>query len=488
MSPSVALLVFIVGIAGLFFFDRDSSARSLRAVWLPVIWLWIYGSRSISSWLGVSTLNDSPIDELVAAVLLVLGIIVLIRRRNIALLLKLSWPVVLYFSFCLLSLLWSDFPGHGFTRWIKALGDLVMVMVLATETQLDAALRRFFSRVGFILLPFSVLLIKYYPNLGRGYDEWGFETNTGVTNNKNLLGVVIFILALGTVWQILELLRDRKRPNRTRRLIAQSTLLGFGVSLLFTAHSATSGACFTLGAAFMVSTALPLFRRRPAAVHAIVLAMLLGGGLTVLLGGKAAAAQVVGRDATFTGRTDVWALVIPMAPNPLVGAGFENFWFGLRLTNLRNIYHPINEAHNGYIEVYLNLGFVGVGLIALILIYGYRRAVGAFRRDSALGSLLVAYILTAAIYSVTEAGFRMLSPIWFCLILSMVAASRLSAANGFLTADKTPGAMTGNADAWKAVRAASFDRAALNYRAEIDGVYSRPSKWPRTESLERQRR
>ena len=43
-----------------------------------------------------------------------------------------------------------------------------------------------------------------------------------------------------------------------------------------------------------------------------------------------------------------------------------------------------NESHNGYIEVYLNLGWLGLGLIALILGQGYRRTVSAFRRDSAL--------------------------------------------------------------------------------------------------------
>jgi len=426
MGSSIALCVFIVVITGLFFLDRDNSVRTSKALWLPVIWLWINGSRSISAWLGVGSQSDSPIDELVAGTLIVLGIIVIGRRRDVIFLLRRSWPIALYFSFCLVSLLWSDFPGHGFTRWIRALGDLVMVMVLVTDAQPTAALRRFFSRVGFLLLPTSVLLIKYYPNLGRGFDEWGLATNVGVTTNKNLLGVVTFVIGLGTIWQVLWLLRNRKQPNRARHLLAQCTLLFFGILLLFTAHSATSGACFTLGAAFMVVTALPVFGRRPTAVHAVVFAMLLGGGLFVLLGGQGAAAQAVGRDATFTGRTAVWALVIPMAPNPMVGAGFENFWFGPRLEYLRSIYHPINEAHNGYIEVYLNLGLLGVGLVALILTQGYRSAVAAFRRDSALGSLLVAYILTAAIYSVTEAGFRMVSAMWIFLLLSVVAASRVT--------------------------------------------------------------
>ena len=49
----------------------------------------------------------------------------------------------------------------------------------------------------------------------------------------------------------------------------------------------------------------------------------------------------------------------------------------------------LNEAHNGYIEIYLNLGWVGVCLLAIILISGYRRAVSAFRGNSAVGSLVV---------------------------------------------------------------------------------------------------
>jgi len=73
----------------------------------------------------------------------------------------------------------------------------------------------------------------------------------------------------------------------------------------------------------------------------------------------------------------------------------------------------------------LNLGWVGIGLIALILLQGYRTTARAFRRDPALGGLLVAYVVTAAVYNITEAGFRMLDPLWFFLLLSLVAASRL---------------------------------------------------------------
>jgi hypothetical protein len=54
MNPSSALFLFAVGIAGLFYLDRDNSIRTSKALWLPVIWLWIVGSRPVSAWLGLS--------------------------------------------------------------------------------------------------------------------------------------------------------------------------------------------------------------------------------------------------------------------------------------------------------------------------------------------------------------------------------------------------------------------------------------------------
>jgi len=428
MGSSIALVIFVVGIAFLFFLDRDNSVCTSKALWLPVIWLWINASRPISAWLGMNSLNGNWLDEIVAGILMVLGIIVIGRRRkDVILLLKRSWPIILYLSFCLVSVLWSDIPGQSFQRWVKALGDLIMVLIVATDVQPKAALRRLFSRVGFVLLPSSVLLVKYFPNLGRGYDQWGFQTNTGVTTNKNMLGVSTFVLALGAFWQVLRLLRDREQPNRGRHLLAQSATLCFGISLLVTSHSATSGASFTLGVLLLLVTAMAWMSRRPVAVHVIVLSILLTTGLAVLLGGTGAAAQALGRDPTFTGRTEIWSDVIPLATNPIVGAGFESFWSGQRLEKMRSIWgEGVNEAHNGYLEAYLNLGYVGVGLIGLILMQSYWNSVGAFRRDPAVGSLLIAFTITAAIYSITEAGFRMLDPIWFFLLLSVVAASRVT--------------------------------------------------------------
>lgn len=437
MPPQVATVLFAIGIAGLFLLDRDDSVRTSKALWLPVIWLLINGSRSVSCWLGMGPPEEIPgqlpasslLDQLVAGTLILSGAIVLIRPgRDVTGLLKASWPLALYFSFALVSLTWSDFPGWGLKRWVRALGDVIMVLIVVTDPHPTTALRRLLSRVGFVLLPASVLLIKYYPDLARGFSEWGGDeiVNTGVTLNKNLLGLLVFLIGLGSLWQVLSLLYDGEQPNRARRLLAQSTLLAFVVHLLFTAHSATSGASFTLGAGVMLVITRPFFRHRPVAVHALVLAVLMIGGITALLGGKDDAVKAMGRNPDLTGRTEIWKTVIPMVPNSIVGAGFETFWCGPRVQKFYEAYggiHMTNEAHNGYVEVYLNLGWVGVGIVALILWQGYRQTVNAFHYESGVGALLVAYVVALSAYNIGEAGFRMGTLSWFFLLLSTLAAS-----------------------------------------------------------------
>jgi exopolysaccharide production protein ExoQ len=435
----LAFLICSAGIAGLFFLDRDKSVRNSKALWLPVIWLWLIGSRPVSVWLGTgnssvgalaSTLDGNPMDAAIYATLLGIGVVVLLRRKKRTnAFLAANGPIIVYFLYCLISVVWSPFPGPACKRWIKALGDLVMVLILLTDGQPVAALRRVYSRVGFILLPFSVVLIRY-SDLGRGYDIDGNPMITGVTTNKNSLGLIVYLISLGALWSVRALLKDKKAPNRTRRLVAQGTLLIFGIELLQMAHSATSIACFILGGGLMLATGLRAIRKRPARVHALCLGIALVGGLAMLFGGGSALSSALGRGSGLSGRTDIWKCSIAAADSPVLGTGFESFWnanahkVAQCLTRLGFLdMSNLVSAHNGYLEVYLDIGLVGLCLMALILISGYRHAGEAFRRDSELGGLILAYLVTGVFYSVTEAGFRLMSPSWIFLLLALVSAN-----------------------------------------------------------------
>jgi O-antigen ligase len=303
-----------------------------------------------------------------------------------------------------------------------------MVLVIVTDARPAVALRQIYSRIGFVFFPLSMVLIKY-TNLGVSYDELG-PHYTGVTTNKNAFGLMLYVFTIGVVWNIRALILDRKASNRGQRLVAQVTLLGFGILLLQMAHSATSIFCFILGSGLMLATGLPIVKKRPSTLHTLCFGILLFGTGGVLLGGAGAVTGALGRTSDFSGRTEIWAAAIASADNQWVGTGFESFWN----KNNPKVAHILqsqgyadmsilNSAHNGYLQIYLDLGWMGVCLLAFILGSGYLRAVKAFRLNHELGSLFLAYLITCAFASITEAGFRIMTLSWIFLLLAVVGAT-----------------------------------------------------------------
>jgi exopolysaccharide production protein ExoQ len=439
-----ALIICLISIAVLFFLDRDRSVRTSKALWISIIWIAIIGSRPVSMWFGTtaqtgyaapSDLEGSPIDAAIFGVLILLGVFVLIARaRKTGRYLSMMTPVILYFAYCLISVFWSPVLVPSLKRWIKDVGDVVMVLIILTDGQPVAAIRRLFSRVGFLLFPFSLYLIRY-SDAGRAWDNDGNLYSVGVTTNKNSLGLILFVITLGVLWNFRWLLVNRNEPNRRRRMVAEGTLLLFAFVLLYMTHSSTSLACFLVGCALMLAPHLRLFKRRPSRAYILGPAVLILGGLAIFFNVTGDVAGALGRDSTFTGRTDIWTSLIPAVTSPMIGTGFDSFWNSSNVQvfqrNLEGLgfYHPerLNEAHNGYIEVYLNLGWIGVCLVLFILIAGYWLACKGLRHAPELGGLFLAFVVTGAIYSITEAGFRTLSPNWIFILLATIGGSGLNA-------------------------------------------------------------
>jgi len=446
MGGQLAILICCLGVAVLFYLDRDKSVLTSNALWVPSIWIGLASSRSVAQWFGMGapyglqgSLEGNPVDSVVIGTLQALGIIVLLSRgRKTGAYLAAITPLIAYSVYCLISVIWAPYQLPALKRWTKDLGDVVMVLIIAMESQPLGALRRVYSRLALILFPFSIVFIRY-TTLGRMWNNDGNMSIVGVTDNKNMLGLIAFVISLGLLWNLRWLLTNKGAPNRRGRLMAEGLVFMFGMYLLVVANSSTSKACFLLGSVIMLSCHLRPFRQRPALVHLLCFAIVLAGWLSGDL-----AASVLGRDSNLSGRTLMWAAMFLAVSNPLIGVGFDSFWTSPEAgifhhnLNLLHWFHPeqINEAHNGYIEVYLNLGWIGVFLIALILITGYWRAFKAFRRDPEIGSLALAIIVTGAIYSITEAGFRTLSPVWMFILLAVVSVSSF---NARLFANETEG-------------------------------------------------
>ena len=113
-----------------------------------------------------------------------------------------------------------------------------------------------------------------------------------------------------------------------------------------------------------------------------------------------------------------------MHTNPLIGTGYESFWLGPRLEWFwRQGLGYINEAHNGYLEIYLNLGLIGLSLLVGFLIASYRTICKRLMPFSSFASLSLAMWTTMLFYSVTEAGFRS-GLMWLMLLLAGISVSR----------------------------------------------------------------
>jgi exopolysaccharide production protein ExoQ len=426
MPPLVATVAFTVLIVGLLWLDRGRASKTSPALWLPVAWMFIGASRMASQWLGIealdamdTTLEGSPFDRVVLTGLLVAGLIVLaMRAERVGSLIRENKLLVAFFCYCTISILWSDFPFVAFKRLMKGIGNLTMVLVILSDPRPAAAMKQFLARLGFLLMPLSVLLIKYYPALGRVYNRWTWEAYfTGVSTDKNGLGGICMIVGLASLWRIIDGSR-RNGPAPKGPLLAHGVVLAMVIWLLGKADSSTAVACFLLGAMLIVMTTR-FVGREPARVHTLVATI----AMVVLLGavfpnGYSYVVEALGRNTTLTGRTEIWDDLFRMDLNPLVGTGFESFWLGDRADYLANKYyfHP-NQAHNGYIEMYVNLGWIGVGFLVLLMASGYRRIVDAYRHNIGLSTLRLALFMTAAVFNVTEATFKVMHPIWIVFLL-----------------------------------------------------------------------
>ena len=436
MNPLIASAIYIAGIVGLFVLDRDRKARTSAALWLPIAWLLITASRPVSMWLqqsgpsgGRGAIEEgSPIDRTIFLALLIAGVMVLMRKgRGAAKFLRANPAILVFIFYCVVSTAWSDYPDVALKRWMKSLGDMAMVLIVLTERDRSAAIKRLVTTVAFILIPVSVLLIKYYPEVARYYSPYeGTMFVSGVALDKNALGMTCMVFGLGIWWRLLGVWTQERGRERTRRMIALGSVLALMFWLFWLAHSPTSESCFAMAAGIMAAVMLVRAARKPALVHIMAVTAVCVSFSALFLGADGGALKAMGRNPTLTGRTDIWKGVLHFAGNPIFGTGFESFWLGGRLARIwaeGGLLYGINESHDGYLEIYLNEGWIGVALLAVILVVGYRKIVRAVGRDPQTYCLHLAFFVTAVIYNLTEAAFKTNHPLWIILLWAIMAAS-----------------------------------------------------------------
>jgi exopolysaccharide production protein ExoQ len=425
-----ATLICIFFVLYLFWMDRQKSDGPSNAAWIPFIWMFLAGSRYVSSWLNLGKPmgsafaydEGSPLDAVAFSLLIALGVFVLIRRKVDwgCLLAENKW-IWLYFFYCGLSIIWSDNALVSLKRFVKELGNPIMVLVILTEKRPYEAVGAILRRLAFLWLPFSVLFVKYYPALGRAYSYGGGLMFTGVGHQKNDLGSMCMISGIYFAWNLL--LKRKEGLNwRRRGTIANFILIGMIIWLFHMAQSATSLTCLAVAVGMFFVSRIKLMAREPGRIMVL---MIVAASLFFVLDKTLDIGNVVikalGRDATLTTRIPVWEILKNLDTNPFVGTGFMSFWSGERLNIVwEKLGSTIIQAHNGYLEQYLNLGYIGVAFIGIIMLSGLLKVRKHLKVDYPSAMLRFCFISIAVLYNYTEASFYGINNIWLLLLFGII--------------------------------------------------------------------
>lgn len=432
MPPQVAALLTIGFIFVLFVRDLRTGKQASAALWLPVLWLAIISSRFVSQWINLGPLNyndisggteGSPIDAAYFGSLILAGSIVLVRRRiAIAEFMRKNPWLTALIVYGLLSVVWSDFPVPSFKRWIKWSGQVVMALIILTDPNPIKALRTVLKRCAYVLIPASILFVKYYPQYGRSY-EWSTGTiyYNGVGLSKNSLGYVCLILGLFFVWNLFATIRFDNLRARRQELILSVGFLCMIAWLLTISDSKTPLVALFLGTAAMLSLSLPMVNRRYFGVYVFV-AVLIVIAAEVTFDVYANVVQMLGRDPTLTDRTVVWREILPLQDRPILGFGFESFWLDPRLEAVwaKKLFPVLNQAHNLYLETYLQLGAIGLLLLLALLISTFFKNCKQLLTDFEFARLKLANLVAFLLYNVTEATIGGLHPLWMIFLISAI--------------------------------------------------------------------
>jgi len=428
LTAAIATVVCLAFVARLLKIDRAAGPELSKALWVPTMWFLYCASRPLDEWFqtgpyieggGEAIETGSMVDRYFLSVLLMVGLGILHRRR-------INWPQTVrnnfwLFSlllFMLVSILWSDFLYVSFKRWVRTAGTVIMALVVLSEAEPYEAMLAVLRRTMYCVIPFSILLAKYFPRLGVSFGRTsGMPMYIGVTVSKNTLGEVCMLAIFLCIWSFI-VRRDNADGARGVRgqsssefvlMILASLLLkgpsGYGATQAI--YSATSIAVLAIGLGLFFL--MRRFRTSPGQFGAWMMVLLTGGGIVLLAlnlldaSPMGLAVRLLGRSETLTGRSDlIWDTLLPIAwQHPVVGLGYGAFW----ITPVPGLSLDVNEAHNGYLDVFIELGTLGLILVALVVVDYARKARLEFEEHFHWAAFRLCFLFMFLLHNWTETTF-----------------------------------------------------------------------------------
>lgn len=405
----------------------------------------VYGLYSPGSNLVTQSLNLL----LIAASLILFGYRYGQSKRRFAAGSALAFSAV---GFLWLSALWSLSPAT--TSRVAVIYLYVMIGVVGIARTLDAdEFMHLLSWCCFLSAIASLLLALASPVLAIWQDDF-----FGIFPHKNVLGQVMATGALASLHGI--------RVSR-RRYLGKLCMLFVFVGM---AYASKSTAALLVSLVFCGISAFDTLWRKGGArrVTGVILAVFLGPVVVVAVASPDAFLEMIGKDPTLTGRTELWAFVIEnISMKPWLGWGYAAFWSqsnpaAVKISDAMGFVVP--QAHNGLLEFVLNVGILGTALFAFVLVRNMVLAVRCLRTPArALGistiTCCVGVLLEGVSETVLLAPTQSLTPILFITGLMCERALWVAKKQRYRLTDRQSGRLTLSAPtSGRAVMFAAVDR------------------------------
>jgi exopolysaccharide production protein ExoQ len=312
------------------------------------------------------------------------------------------------------SLLWSEDLSSSLTY----LRGLIRIYFLAVYLAMRYSLREQMRLIAWALgaaASLSMLFSAFIP----GYIHQSPELVTmwsGIYGHKNELGYMM-------AWSAGVFLHLALSVHRYRWLMW--ALCGISICLIILSRSTTS-----LTILLTMILLLPIYRFLKKTNYKLQVIMITSALMLViifsilLLNNAETVVGTSGKDLTFNGRSDLWELVISkILEKPWLGYGFSGFWTSNAASKLRATYDWASNAHNGFLELLLELGILGfltfaAGFVRFFLM-ALTRIISVAKKPEDYWPMQMLVIIVIVNFS--EA--RLLTPSWNWLMYVTTALS-----------------------------------------------------------------
>jgi exopolysaccharide production protein ExoQ len=136
--------------------------------------------------------------------------------------------------------------------------------------------------------------------------------------------------------------------------------------------------------------------------------------------------SMLGRNATLTGRTEIWKQVWRfIMERPALGWGYAAFWRGIEGQSFEvvaAVRFIVFHAHNGFLEIWLELGLPGLVFFALSYLRAWRKLWPVLRSgDINRGMWMVFVLVLIALYDLDENTLLIYNGLFWVLYVAVLA-------------------------------------------------------------------